>query len=245
MTNPVSKIVGSALGKITDSGFYKKYEGKINRKTVENVMAVTTIASVAAKDTVGCGMYVYQSMNNKEIPEKRRIFVSALDLTNGGLMVLSQIGMFLAVRKINEKAFMKLFKSFNKEGSAFRQYAEQMRVWMKKLGYNCDEISSKGELRNEFVGMKDIGLALFKPLTELVASTIIAKRIIVPFIATPLANQLKSYWERKHADEYQTQDSPAQVPAAEKQIPSQTPALTANITVPVNKPSNLLETYKK
>jgi hypothetical protein len=142
-----------------------------------------------------------------------------------------------------------MFKSFSKDGSAFRKYAEQTRVWMKKLGYNCDEISSKAELRNEFVGMKDIGLALFKPLTELVASTILAKRIIVPFIATPLANQLKSYWEKKHPSADQPvadgkQENPSQVMAADKVVPSQSPSLTANV-VAGNKPTNLLEAYKK
>ena len=73
-----------------------------------------TVGSIVAKDGIGCVKYVSQSLNNDKIPEKQRNFVAALDLTNGILMILAQIGMFALMRKYSGPIFDKIFKkSFN------------------------------------------------------------------------------------------------------------------------------------
>lgn len=210
MANPISKIVAYTLAKGAGSKPYQKLEGKINRKTVDDIIAYTTIASVAAKDAVGCGMYVYQSLNNEKIPEKRRKFVSALDLTNGILMITSQVAMFFAMRKINAKLFKNIFKSF--EDGSWKIFGKQIRVNGKKAGKTAEELPSYAEIQNEHIGMKNIAFSVFKSFTELAAATIVAKRIIVPFIATPLASKvekLMNKYDQKHGAETEQKENPS------------------------------------
>lgn len=200
MANPISKIVAYTLGKGASLKSYQKLEGKINRKTVDDIIAYTTIASVAAKDAVGCGMYVYQSLNNQKIPEKRRKFVSALDLTNGILMIASQVAMFFAMRKINKTLFNNIFKSF--ENGSWKIFGKQIRVNLKNFNKTAEavqkkELPSYAKIHNEHIEMKDIAMSVFKSFTELAAATILAKRVIVPFIATPLASKVEKWLDKR------------------------------------------------
>ncbi len=194
MANPINNFFANVLSGGTRTKPYTRLAAKIKPKTVEDIIAYATIGSVVAKDTVGCAMYVTQSLNNEKIPEKRRKFVAALDLTNGGLMVASQLILFFAMRKINDKLFYKLFKSFGKDGKLFGGYAERLRADAKKVGA---EVKSKSKLRADYAGMKHLAISLFRSVTELVAATILAKRIIVPFIATPLASKVEKYMDKK------------------------------------------------
>ena len=205
MVSPISKAVAWTLNRGSSLKSYEKLEGKINRKTFDDIIAYTTIASVAAKDAVGCGMYVYQSLNNDKIPEKRRKFVSALDLTNGILMIASQVAMFFAMRKINAKLFDKIFPSFR--DGAYKLFGKQIRANGKKAieeakaaGKAASELPDYSTVRNEHTSMKDIAFSVFKSFTELAAATIVAKRIIVPFIATPLASKVEKLMDKHHAD---------------------------------------------
>ncbi|MBR1424955.1 hypothetical protein IJ579_05280 [bacterium] len=236
MANPISKVVAWTLSKGVKSRPYQMLEGKINRKTVDNIIAYTTIGSIAAKDTVGCGMYVYQSKNNKKIPEERRKFVWKLDLTNGVLMVASQIAFFFAMRKYSGKLFDKVFKSFNTKN--MNSYIEQVRVNQKKLNIIPE---SKGDLTHQFVGMKDVALSLFKSVTELIASTILAKRVVVPFIATPLASQLEKWEEKKAAKRAANQQNGTL---------AHEPSMKGSVEIPKIEQipqgnSNLIEKYKQ
>ena len=67
----------------------------------------TTIAKVSsiAKDAVACYYYVTQTLDNDKIPEEKRKFVAALDLSNGILNVALQ----LVVGSITEKYAKKCF----------------------------------------------------------------------------------------------------------------------------------------
>ena len=73
------------------------------------------VASIVAKDGLGCYLYVTQSMNNKDIPDDKRKFVASLDLTNGVLMIALQLLMFFTVShkvcqtKMFDKFFGKMF----------------------------------------------------------------------------------------------------------------------------------------
>jgi len=154
--------------------------------TPEKAMAYTTIASIVGKDSIGCYMYVKQSLNNEKIPEEKRSFVAALDLTNGALMIAAQLIMFATIsnKKVQNALFGKLFhKVFGDE--ARKAYYLHMKA--KK------EFSSKTkeEINKVFDEVKDRTQDTFGFLTSLIASTTIGKRIIVPFIATPLASWAK------------------------------------------------------
>ncbi len=242
MTNPISKIVAYTLGKGADLKAYRNLEGKINRKTFDDIIAYTTIASVAAKDAVGCGMYVYQSLNNEKIPEKRRKFVSALDLTNGILMITSQIAMFFAMRKINTKLFNHIFKSF--ENGSWKIFGKQIRVNGKKAGQAASELPTYADIHNEHLGMKEIAFSVFKSFTELAAATIVAKRILVPFIATPLARKVEKLMDKynqKHGIETETQDNsnPSMKGSGKIEEPASNPDVEEDET------TNLLDIYKR
>lgn len=239
---PIASGCSKVVGPLTKT---KPVKGLCNyfNKDFEKALAYSTVGSIVAKDGIGCGMYVYQSMHNKDIPEKRRNFVAALDLTNGVLMILAQIGMFFAMRKLNDKLFHKIFnKSFDKAGHAFKTLAEQVRIVEKKIGIKP---VIKDKIKVPYDNAKNTTFGIFKFVTELAAATILGKRVIVPLIATPLAQKVEKKMNEKHAAE-------SAVPEAEK---AETPAdkkeeAPAVQTVAETKPAddentNLLAKYKK
>ena len=173
-----------------------KWLDKSFQKNPGKALAYTTVASIIVKDGVGCYKYVTQSLNNKEIPEKRRNFVAALDLTNGVLMILAQIGMFMAMRKYSEPIFNKIFKkSFNPKVAT--ETAERIRMQQKEAG---EVISRKIEIDKKTQDVRKKALEAFKFVAEIAAATIVGKRIIVPFIATPLANIVKDKMDAKNKE---------------------------------------------
>lgn len=207
----ISKIPSKGLDLITNAGFYDKTSKSFNRRKVGDALTAATIGSVVLKDGVGCVMYVYQSLTNDKIPEKRRKFVAALDLTNGVLMIATQILSALVMKKINEKFFYKIFsKTFDKTGQLFRKYAPCIRCREKA----ANEIpKTKQDLNKNYNNLKDMLFDGFKFVTELTAATIIAKRMIVPFIATPLASVVEKKMD-KHSAKHENNGK--QISAADK-----------------------------
>ena len=190
----VGSVSSKIIGKVTE---FRPVQKCCNffKKDKEKALAYTTIASVVGKDGIGCYMYVNQSLHNEKIPEDKRGFVAALDLTNGLLMILSQLGMFFAMRKFNEPLFDKLFKkSFDKGGQVFKTIATKIRKEQKDAG---QAVARKISIRKEYDKIRKDSLDTFKFITELAAATILAKRVIVPFIATPLAQKVKSKMDIK------------------------------------------------
>lgn len=182
-----SKIVGS----LTNA---KPVKWTCNqfKNNFDNALIYTTIGSIVVKDGVGCAMYVKQSLDNDKIPEKRRKFVAALDLTNGVLMMASQVALFLAMHKLNKPLFDKLFiKSFGKE--ARKTAITQTRIIQKKQGdaTGINNVSKKLVIGHDHDKIKKDSLKIFEFVTDLVASAILAKRVVVPLIATPLASKVE------------------------------------------------------
>lgn len=197
MVGKVTKIMSNVfeypLSAMVKNKHYKKFiEGKITNKTFDNAVAYATLASIVAKDGIGCIMYVEQSKHNKKIPEERRNFVWKLDAVNGGLMMGFQILFFLGMRKFNDKLFDKCFPSFR--SSFLRIVKGAQRAAAKK----ANKIpKTKSEYDSEHISAKSAGLSIFRSVTELVASTILAKRVVVPFIATYLTDKLESKHNKK------------------------------------------------
>ena len=154
--------------------------------TPEKAMAYTTIASIVGKDSIGCYMYVKQSLNNEKIPEEKRSFVAALDLTNGALMIAAQLLMFFTIsnKKVQNALFGKMFNRVFGEKARIKYY-EHMRTKAE----NCSK--TKEDIFKTFDDVKARTQDTFGFLTSLIASTTIGKRVIVPFIATPLAGWAK------------------------------------------------------
>lgn len=209
------------------------------KKDPEKALALTTVGSIIAKDGIGCAMYVTQSLNNKKIPDEKRKFVAALDLTNGVLMIAAQIAMFFAMRKYSGPIFEKLFnKSFNAASKS--DTISRIRMKLAKSG---EEVAKKLKLSKEYDAVKKSALDVFKFVLDISAATIIGKRVIVPLIATPLAKNVQGKME-----EYSARKN-GQAPAFEGDKPEerkdglQAPRLDV-VSAP-DEDTNLLNRYKK
>lgn len=201
VTNGIYKAAAAALGAVSKSKPMKKL-GNAFTKNPEKALALTTVGSIVVKDGIGCYKYVTQSLNNKKIPEERRGFVAALDLTNGVLMIAAQIAMFAAMRKFSGPIFEKLFKkSFNP--NATRDLVSKIRMEQFKSGENA---MRKIEIMKEHYKVKENALGLFKFIADIAAATIVGKRIIVPFIATPLAKVVQGKMESRQKNKQAEKD---------------------------------------
>lgn len=152
------------------------------------------IAANAAKDAINCGFYVTQSLNNKDIPEEKRKFVAALDAANGILMIASQIvlGFGFTSKKVQDKICNKLFGNVEENATNF----VNGRILSHPVDFTGDV---RMRLKN---AAKSIPLNCkkgFTAISTLVITSIIAKRIIVPLIATPMASWIKkNYMDDKN-----------------------------------------------
>ena len=179
LTKPINAISGTRVSKYVCKNFEEN-----NLKVIGGI----AMLSIILKDGLGCYLYVKQSLHNKKIPEDKRKFVAALDLTNGGLMILMQLLMYKTIS--NEKIQAKLYDKFLKkyiDRPARKAYRELLAKTEKFKTLSGKEFNPAFE---QFVknSRKTFGL-----LTSLVAATIIAKRVIVPFVATPLADKAKAW----------------------------------------------------
>ncbi len=138
------------------------------------------------KDAINCGFYVQQSLNNKNIPEEKRKFVAALDMSNGVLMIASQLALGLGF--LSDPVQNKLNKIlFGKVGENARNYFENTLSLKTKGLSNRVKVTLRNAVKELPIECK-IG---FKAISTLVVANIIAKRVVVPFIATPLATYIK------------------------------------------------------
>ena len=194
------------------------------------------VFSIILKDGLGCYLYVKQSLANDKIPEDKRKFVAALDLANGGLMILMQILMTYTISKktVQEKMFNKLFDKFFNRGAS-----KSMQALMEKKA-ELAGIKGNQRFHRAFEGFRDASLTAFGGLTALIAATTVGKRIITPFIATPLADKTKAWMCRNdkpvqtHKDTKNTYDR--EVAAAEK--------YSINPQDDKNKETNLIKNLK-
>ena len=159
------------------------------QKEKMNVITGIGVGSIVLKDGYGCYLYVKQSLHNDKIPEDKRKFVAALDLTNGGLMILTQLGMFFTISRpaVQKKMFNALF------GKTFCRAAKKSNL---EILSHMDKINGKVPGKKFHTAYNQIEKDMnyvFGHLVGLAASTILAKRVIVPFIATPLADKAKAW----------------------------------------------------
>lgn len=252
----ISSISSQFVGSITKSKPMQKCCNYF-KKNPEKAIAYATLTSLVGKDGIGCYLYVTQSLNNKRIPDDKRRFVAAMDLTNGILMMASQIAFFFAMRKFNEPIFNKLFqKSFDKEGKMFKTVATQIRKTQKDAQIAAQaagkeaghSVTRKPELKEEYDALRGTCIAAFKNVVNIVAATILAKRVFVPFVSTPLAqyctNKVDQRNAKKAAKNGQANDQqPAKVEA--KNEPTQNVKPETKIETLKSEESNLLKKFQK
>ena len=171
--------------KIANNKLMKDFCDKFEMDSTK-MLEYTTIGSLVGKDSIGCYMYVKQSLNNDKIPEEKRSFVAALDLTNGSLMILSQLIAFFTLSRpsVQKKLFGKFFdKVFESDSIKKIITSARNAAKDKNLGVELPKDVAAKEIAN----VKKTAEDMFRIISSLIASTTIAKRIIVPFLATPLA----------------------------------------------------------
>lgn len=165
-----------------------------------NAARMILMANVA-KDAINCGFYTYQSLNNKDIPEEKRKFVASLDLANGLLMISTQLlaGLWFTTKSVQSKICNSLF------GKVASNYEQFINNKYPKI----DNQDLQAKIQRSIDHKKIFGKCKsgFTAISTVVITTIIAKRVIVPFIATPLASWFKnSYMDKKpHKPENQNQ----------------------------------------
>ncbi len=178
---------------IGNTKFVKNTLGRKYQLNDDNIITAVGVGSVVAKDGIGCVLYTYQSLHNESIPEDKRPFVAALDLTNGLLMISTQIAMTIGFTKFQNKLFAKtLGKYFNR--SAAKGYQSVLSKTKEFKGIGGDEFHPA------FEKYKGTITSAFTQITGLALSTIVAKRMIVPFLSTPLADSAKK-WMMKDKEE--------------------------------------------
>ena len=231
----IMNVISKAVGGFTNWGPMQK-SARSFKADAERALGAAVVTSMVVKDGIGCVMYVTQSLHNEKIPEEKRKFVAALDLTNGVLMIATQIVMFLASRKYSGKIFNKLFNSSfnpiaqNNAISKFRMKADQLgeTVYKKLVG---------GKKYNEF---KDGAASVFKFCLDTASAAILAKRVIVPLIATPLASKVKKWMDKRDAQNGVAETKQSQEPSmqgSEKKAETEHKLDTGS--------TNLLEKFKQ
>lgn len=183
----MSPQIAPFFNKILDSKLlntmYKA--AKNNPAKFAGQMALT---SALTKDAVGCYYYVTQSLHNEKIPEENRNFVASIDLMNGILNVLLQFTIGSWLDKVSPKFFDNLMdKKLNTTKT--RQIAKSLENIINNQDITAVKIENF--LKNKMLGSAGkaskwlkIG---FNAVSMLVATQIITKRMIVPFLSTPLA----------------------------------------------------------
>lgn len=197
-----TNIAPKLLNKILDT----KPAKYLTKPNVAGAAATIALISTTSKDLVATYYYVTQSLKNEKIPEEKRKFVAALDLSNGILNLIFGI----TFGKLIEKGAGTYFKN-SIEPEYFSK--EAVGKMYEKIGKNVDYETFKGRfLRNS--GYAKTGLAV---IATLVGSQILSKRILVPFLATPMASYFKNKMEKKTGEK--------NTPELEKIISTQMPTI--------------------
>lgn len=188
-------MIKEAFKWFKDTNLMTEHLSKI-RKDKDGYGLRFLILANAAKDAINCGFYVNQSLNNKDIPEEKRKFVAALDMANGVLMIAAQIALGFGFTSKKAQDWM--------TGKIFGGLKERISKLVKE-----DILSHASEYTGDYrIKLLNIIERIpkecktgFKAISTIVVTTVIAKRIIVPFIATPLASWVKKNYMDKNSPE--------------------------------------------
>ncbi len=238
--NPIEGLAVKGFNAFCKTPMIKNAGQKVyqnNRRWIDGL----GVTSIILKDGLGCYLYVTQSLNNKEIPDDKRKFVASLDLTNGLLMILMQLAMFFTVshKVCQTKMFDKMF------GKAFDRPIKKTYQAIIKNNPKFDK-TGKIEFTQDFEKFRNNVKDAFGGITSLAAATIVGKRMIVPFIATPLAGVVEKKMNAKSDTPVEpAKNNPAELPVKEDKTTLQQNSTSEPVPAPVEpKSSNLIENFK-
>lgn len=218
-------MIKTAFEKISKSELMRNHLSKMAKDPEGYGLRFLVLANIA-KDVVNCGFYVNQSLNNKDIPEEKRKFVAALDMANGMVMISLQLllGFGFTSKKVQEKITNKLFGGLEEAATNFTKNRIAANNFPDRIRYKLMD-----SVKNIPAGCK----TGFTAISTIVVTTILAKRVLAPFIATPLASWLKN----NYMSDKKTAESKNNVQIPKTNISSIVP------TNPANAPIGLQNTY--
>ena len=182
-----------AVNKIVNSKPFKK----LNSPSIAGAAAGIALASTMSKDMLATYYYVTQSAKNEKIPPEKRSFVAALDLGNGIMNFIGSLAIGLPMKGWMEKLFDNVIekKYFSKEA------AEKAMQKAIDAGVKLTDEAKKAEFIETFTKRKGPARTGLVVLGTLVGSQIIAKRILTPLIATPMASVFEKMFKKDGAKE--------------------------------------------
>ena len=173
-----------AVNAVANSKLFKK----LTQPSIAGAASGIALASTMSKDIVATYYYVTQSAKNEKIPPEKRSFVAALDLGNGIMNVIGALAIGLPMKGWMEKLFdSKLEKKYFST-----EVAEKTMQKIADTGKKVD----KEKFLEAFMKRKDLAKVGLCVMGTLVGSQIIAKRILTPLIATPMASVFEKLFKK-------------------------------------------------
>ena len=184
--------------KVTNILMEKNFAHTMMPENPTDVAKALALASTTTKDAVNCYYYTTQSYNNKEIPEDKRKFVAGIDLANGILNVITQLTLGLVVNKQSDKLFEIIFKGgIVAKPENIAKYKQKVNALLQKSTLTKHISSTEAEIKDAIKKTNKIAKGGFGVIAVLIVTQIIAKRMIVPFLSTPLAGFFKNYLDKR------------------------------------------------
>ena len=165
-----------------------------------DIAKLLALISTTTKDIVNCYYYTTQSYNNKKIPEDNRKFVAGIDLANGILNVITQLTLGLCINKWSDKLYEYIFKGgFVPTKEKIDDYTHRVNQFLKKSVLTENIRCSETDIREAIKRTNKVAKGGFGVIAVLIVTQIIAKRMIVPFLSTPLAGVFKNQLDKMEA----------------------------------------------
>lgn len=216
--------INRAINQVNDNFFDTKPMNKIYKYATEHPEAFASrmaLVSALTKDAVGCYYYVKQSLENKKIPDDKRDFVAALDLMNGILNISLQLSVGLWIDNNYKKWFDgSIGKVLDKANT--RKITKKIMPLIN-TDKNPEKVTfeqAEAFLRDKILGKSGKAATWLKvgfgAAVVLTATQVVTKRMIVPFISTPLATWYKDKFMVKKHKHGNKKDIPVQEPLVNK-----------------------------
>lgn len=173
---------------VYNSIFNWKVMKKLMPATPTEMAGTLALVSTITKDAVNCYYYTTQSLKNEKIPEEKRKFVAGIDLSNGILNVLVPGALGTIINKNSKGLFKKWFSKYFNEEAGKKMYQK-----LSKLGMSFTEESVISGLAKN----KKYAEAGFKVMAVLLITQVIGKRVINPFLSTPMASVFKNQMDKR------------------------------------------------
>lgn len=177
----ISDIINKPIKRFANSGLMERV-CKRYRSNDGNYIAAFSVGAMILKDAYNCGIYVAQNERNKSIPDDKRRYISMFDVMNFLLITGVQLLTYatIAQKATQAKIFDKIM------GRHFTP--EKMMRLEEKLQRRFPQMSPHDITANINKYKDNVALS-FEHLFSLITTLILAKRVIVPLLATPLAEK--------------------------------------------------------